>query len=397
MLESLNRLPADPILGLMQLFREDTNPQKVDLGVGVFKNEAGQTPIMAAVTQAEQHVIAEQTTKSYVGPAGNQAFLTAMAKLTLGEFANSKAPRIASAQTPGGCGALRVAAEAIKAANPKATVWVSNPTWGNHEPLLGNAGLALKKYPYLNRERTGLDWLAMQSAINEVKRGDVVLLHASCHNPTGVDLNFEQWQWLADKALEIGFVPFVDMAYQGFGGTLEEDAKGLQWLVAHVPEVLLAVSCSKNFGLYKERVGMVLGLCANESQKIALQSHLLSIVRGIYSMPPDHGAAIVAKILNDKALEQLWRGELDSMRGRIAELRLAFTRHMAELGHPEFTFVTEQRGMFSYLGITEPQVAWLAKNKSIYLLSSSRASIAGLTQGNLKYVCSALAEALASA
>lgn len=397
MLESLSRLPADPILGLMQLFRDDDNPSKVDLGVGVFKNEEGQTPIMVAVAEAERRVIAEQTTKSYVGPAGNPTFLATMTKLALGDLAGSLAPRIASAQTPGGCGALRVAAEVIKAANPTATVWVSDPTWGNHEPLLGNAGLRLQKYPYLNTERTGLDWPAMQQAISEVKRGDVVLLHASCHNPTGVDLQFEHWQWLADKANEIGFVPFVDMAYQGFGGTVDDDAAGLRWLAANVSELLLAVSCSKNFGLYKERVGLVLGLCAQASQQQALQSHLLSIVRGIYSMPPDHGAAIVAKILTDDALLPMWRAELDAMRGRISDLRKNFVLSMAELGHPEYAFVVEQRGMFSYLGISSPQVAWLAKNKSIYLLRSSRASIAGLTQGNLKYVCSSLAEAVVSA
>ena len=394
MFDSLQALPADPILGLMQLYRNDAHPQKVDLGVGVYKNDAGQTPVMAAVKAAEVQLLAQQNSKTYVGPAGNEAFVALMKQLTFGECLSSVDDRLAAVQTPGGCGALKVAAELIKTASPTAAIWVSSPTWGNHIPLLGNAGLQLREYPYLSQCQTQLDWPAMQAAMDEVKAGDVVLLHGSCHNPTGVDLTLAQWQWLADKALEKGFIPFVDMAYQGFGDGIEEDAAGLRYMASVLPELLLAVSCSKNFGLYRERVGMVVAMCPSGGASVAATTHMLSIVRGIYSMPPDHGAAIVAHLLANDALANEWRAELDSMRLRIQQLRCQFADTMAALGYPEFQFVANQKGMFSYLGISQPQVTWLAEQKSIYLLSSSRASIAGLSCDNLDYVCHSLAQSI---
>ncbi|HEY7773789.1 MAG TPA: amino acid aminotransferase [Marinagarivorans sp.] len=394
MFDSLRALPADPILGLMQLYRMDTNPNKVDLGVGVYKNDSGQTPVMRAVKMAEQQVLEHQLSKVYVGPAGNEAFIEVMKKLSFGECLPALNTRLAAIQTPGGCGALRVAAELIKTASPDASVWVSNPTWGNHMPLLGNAGLTLRQYPYLSECQTQLDWPAMQAAMEEVAHGDIVLLHASCHNPTGVDLTQEQWHWLTDKALEKGFIPFVDMAYQGFGRGVEQDAEGLRHMASQLPEMLLAVSCSKNFGLYRERVGLVAVLCPEAAKAEAAKTHMLSIVRGIYSMPPDHGAAIVAQLLSDSVLRCDWLDELESMRARIESLRSEFAAIMNVLGYSEFEFVARQKGMFSYLGISHPQVAWLAKYKSIYLLDSSRASIAGLRRDNLDYVCQSLAEAL---
>lgn len=395
MFNALPLLPSDPILGLMKLYRNDNNPNKVDLGVGVYKNDSGHTPVMKAVHLAEQQLWQKQTTKTYVAPAGNPAFLEHMPTLVFGSGGAAQfAGRTAAVQTPGGCGALRVAAELIKTANPKAAIWLSDPTWGNHRPLLGNAGLEIKQYSYLNADKTGLDWPAMQAALELIPAGDVVLLHACCHNPTGVDLSLTQWDWVAKKALERGFIPFIDMAYQGFGESLEDDRLGLQKVFAQVPEALLAVSCSKNFGLYRERVGLVVALCGNNAQAVAAQSHFETIVRGIYSMPPDHGAAIVAEILQNDALTESWQAELTLMRHRIFTLRTAFVSGMNKLEIDRFNFIQNQKGMFSYFGINEQQVAWLAKNKSIYLLRDSRASIAGLSRDNLEYVCEAMAAVL---
>jgi aspartate aminotransferase len=397
MFELLQTLPADPILGLIQLYKNDPSPNKVDLGVGVYKNDFGQTPVLESVRRAEAAILAKQVTKNYVGPAGNERFLEVMKNLILGVQQAAANERWAAVQTPGGCGALRIAAELIKAAAPAATIWVSAPTWGNHIPLLGSAGLAIQEYAYLSQCQTGLDWPAMQASLSQVKRGDVVLLHASCHNPTGVDLGFEHWQWLANLALEKGFLPLIDMAYQGFGKGLDQDAAGLRWMVESLPELVVAVSCSKNFGLYRERVGMVASLCQAPSAARAAESNMQRIVRGIYSMPPDHGAAIVGELLTDPGLVSLWKTELHNMRSRIQGLRNDFATNMTQLNLPQFEFVREQQGMFSYLGISPTQVDWLAKNKSIYLLRSSRASIAGLSHASLDYVCNSFAQSLAEA
>lgn len=439
MFDSLSLLPADPILGLMQQFRDDPATHKVDLGVGIYKDDANQTPVMQAVKSAELTLIQSQHSKAYVAPQGNAAFIEHILSLSLAEppadileeplavtsqepsaviseeplAVTSEKPsaaalekaltvslpeplrsRIAAVQTPGGCGALRVAAELVKAASPAATLWVSNPTWGNHIPLLGGAGLQVKEYAYLADDRRTLDWPAMQESIQQAKAGDIVLLHACCHNPTGVDLARAHWAWLAQAAVEQGFIPFVDMAYQGFGDGLAQDSQGLRLLVDKVPELLLAVSCSKNFGLYRERVGLVACVSSCAQAARATQSHLLSIVRGIYSMPPDHGAAIVASILGHSELRTLWSQELQAMCGRINGLRHTFAEAMAALGQPQFAFITQQKGMFSYLGISPQQVDWLAKQKSIYLLSSSRMSLAGLNHDNLSYVTESIRDAL---
>ena len=393
MFEQLQQLPADPILGLMGLFARDANPHKVDLGVGVYKTETGLTPVLDAIKRAEQALVAEQTSKVYVGPAGNLAFLQSMMTLLLGEHqSRDLQPRLATLQTPGGCGALRVAAELIKKARPEASIWVSDPTWGNHIPLLGNAAIPIKTYPYFDATHNALAVDAMMDALSQVPAGDLVLLHGCCHNPTGVDLQPAHWQQIADLAVQRGFVPFVDMAYQGFGEGLDEDAFGLRLLMAQLPEVLFAVSCSKNFGLYRERVGLVGLLNHNAAGATAVMSHLTSIVRGIYSMPPDHGAELVARVLQSPELNVLWRQELVVMRERIQGLRMAFVAGMNSRGAAgRFDFIAQQRGMFSFLGLSEAQVAQLAKISSIYMLSSSRASIAGLNHANLGYVCDAVA------
>lgn len=393
MFESLNALPPDPILGLMALFKKDVNPNKVDLGVGVYRNEQGETPVLRAVREAEARVLARQTSKVYVGPAGNEGFNSAMLELLLGADNGVVADgRATLLQTPGGCGALRVAAELIKSIRPEATIWVSDPTWGNHIPLLGNCGLRIATYPYFNARTNGLDFEGMTAALEAVSAGDLVLLHACCHNPTGVDLSPEQWQTVAEIAVKRGFTPFVDMAYQGFGVDVDADAYGLRLLAQRVPEMLIAASCSKNFGLYRERVGAV-GVIAQSAQKAAVvRTHLLALVRGIYSMPPDHGAAIVSEILHSNELTNIWLEELSQMRERIRTLRRQFSSTMREkLGSDRFDFVADQSGMFSFLGITSNEVSALAERFGIYMLQSSRASIAGLTHNSINYVCKGLA------
>jgi len=392
MFEQLTLLPADPILGLMALFRQDANPRKVDLGVGIYKNEQGETPVLASVRTAEQQVLARQTSKAYVGPAGNLLFNQSLSELLLGSSVALTDGRFAAVQTPGGCGALRVAAELIKAARPSAAIWVSDPTWGNHIPLLGNAGLAIHTYPYFNPADSSVNFTAMMDALAQVPAGDLVLLHGCCHNPSGADLNPAQWRQIAELALTKGFTPFVDMAYQGFGEGVEVDAYGLRYLAEHLPEVVVAASCSKNFGVYRERVGLVGLLAANGGTAKAAMSHMQTIVRGIYSMPPDHGAAVVAEVLTDPALRARWAVEVTEMRDRINGLRADFSTTMeSRLREDRFKFVQRQRGMFSFLGLSEAEVLRLRGEYGIYMLNSSRASIAGLNRQNLEYVCDAVA------
>ncbi len=399
MFEGLQMLPADPILGLMARYRADTNPRKVDLGVGVYRNAAGETPVLDAVREAEAEVLRTQRTKTYVGPLGNPDFNIRIAQLALSAEAGALADqRQAVLQTPGGCGALRLLAELIRSSRANAVVWVSDPTWGNHVPLLGNAGLQLRSYPYLDPKTLRLRFDDMLNALSDAAPGDVVLLHASCHNPTGVDLTPVQWRTLASLLLERQLVPFFDMAYQGFGRGLDEDAYGLRIIADQLPETLFSLSCSKNFGLYRERVGAAGVICNNTRAAQVVQSHMAAIARGIWSMPPDHGAAIVAHILAETRLMAAWQGELQSMRDGITALRRSFSGNMRQLlSDGRFDFIQEQSGMFSCLGISPAQVHQLAKEYGVYMLDSSRANIAGLNDGNLPYVCQSLAELLAHA
>ena len=300
MFQSLEPLPPDPILGVTAAFRRDASPLKVDLGVGVYRDVAGNTPIPAAVRAAERALIEAQASKTYVGPAGNVDFNERIVDLALGPLAGSLRERIATIQTVGGCGALRLGAELLKVARPDAVVHVSDPTWANHEPLLGSSGLRLERYPYYDAARH--ERRVRRDAGVPVERlpaGAVVLLHACCHNPTGADLAPEQWQALTAVVEQRGLVPFVDLAYQGFGDDLETDVVGLRTLAARVPELLLAVSCSKNFGLYRERTGALAVLAPNGATAAAVATHQARLARRMYSMPPDHGAAVVARLLAD--------------------------------------------------------------------------------------------------
>lgn len=400
MFESLSTLPADAILGLSIAFRQDTNPHKVDLGVGVYKTEDGETPVMRAVKAAEKIRLDTETSKSYIGPPGSPAANTALQNLLFGENHPALlANRVKSVQTPGGCGALRVAAELIVRANPNATIWVSNPTWVNHIPLLGSAGLAIKEYPYYDYNSHSLMFDKMLATLSEVKRGDLVLLHGCCHNPCGADLNQKQWQAIADLAKTNGFTPFVDMAYQGFGEGLEEDAYGLRLLASELPEVIVASSCSKNFGLYRERAGMLAIVGANAEQAEATFSNITNVVRGIYSMPPAHGSAIVETILNSDSLNSDWQLELTEMRERIQSLRAMLVASLSEKLSAaaidrDFSFIERECGMFSFLGLSKEQVQKLIKDYSIYMVDSSRINVAGLSTHNIDYVANAIVSVL---
>jgi len=292
----LTRLNPDSILALMAKFRADTSPIKVDLGVGVFRDLSGNTPVLACVRRAEQAVLAAQTTKSYVAAAGRQEFNDAVEAMVLGTTHPARRGRTRTIQTPGGCGALRVGAELIRAAAPATTVHVGDPTWGNHIPLLGSSGIKLERYPYYDSPTHELRFADMLERLEQAAPGEVVLVHACCHNPTGADLDLAQWRQLSELLLRRRLIPFLDLAYQGFGVDLETDAGGVRLVAEQVPEALIAVSYSKNLGLYRERVGALIAIGENENRADAIMSHMLHIARSIYSMPPDHGAAIAAHI-----------------------------------------------------------------------------------------------------
>jgi aspartate aminotransferase len=391
--QQLERLVSDSILGLMAKYRADPFKQKVDLGVGVFRDLSGNTPILDCVRRAEKEVLAAQTTKSYVSAAGRDEFNTALEELVLGSAHPARRDRRArTLQAPGGCGALRVGAELIKAASPKAVVHLSDPTWGNHTPLMGGSGLKLARYPYYDAATHALRFEAMLQRLNEASEGDVVLIHACCHNPTGADLSREQWQAVTDLLERRKLIPFLDLAYQGFGASLEDDAAPIRSVVERVPEALVAVSFSKNLGLYRERVGGLIVISENASRADTVYSHMLHIARSIYSMPPDHGAAIAARIFAEPELRQQWIKELEAMRTRILEMRALLAGRLREVtGGNSFDFIRAQHGMFSLLGVPPDAVERLREKHHIYMTSDSRMNLAGIMPGNVDYVAAAFA------
>jgi len=401
MFEKLSHLPPDPLLGLISKYNADENPQKVDLGVGVYRDAHGNTPVLRAVKAAEDILLRRENSKVYVGPAGNLAYNRLVAELLLGmEHPVWEQGRVISLQTPGGCGALRVGAELLKRADPGRAIWVSDPTWANHVPLLGQVGLELKTYPYYNFDTHAVDFRAMIEGLQQASAGDVVLLHACCHNPSGADLSREQWVQIVDLCLERQLLPLIDSAYQGFGDDLEGDAFGPRLAAQKLPEVVMCLSCSKNFGLYRERVGAVVLVARNKTEAEAAMTHLASITRALYSMPPSHGASVVAEILQSEVLRDQWLRELTAMSRRLRELRDELAGRMRELigvdsgGHSRFDFIRHEKGMFSFLGITEQQVSRLALEFSIYMAASSRICLAGLNPHNIEYFSSALASIL---
>ena len=388
--QHLDRLNPDAILGLMAKFRADTFSQKVDLGVGVYRDLSGNTPILECVRRAEQIVLASQTTKSYVAAAGREEFNSAVEEMVLG--AARRGRRARTVQAPGGCGALRVGAELIRAAAPSATVHVSDPTWGNHTPLLGSSGLKLARYPYYDAKTHELRFDAMLERLELAREGDVVLVHACCHNPSGADLSAAQWRVLGGLLERRRLTPFLDLAYQGFGVDLEADVAGVRLLADMLPEALIAVSHSKNLGLYRERVGALIVIGENESRADAILSHMLQIARGIYSMPPDHGAAIAACIFADPHLRQSWVAELARMRGRIQDMRKLLATHLRAVTHDDsFDFIEAQHGMFSLLGVSGEAVEALRDQHHIYMTADSRMNLAGLMPHNVAYVAQSIA------
>jgi aspartate aminotransferase len=395
MFEHLERLPVDPILGLAAVCKSDPNPKKVDLTVGIYKDEAGQTPVFEAIRLAQLAVTQEELSKSYIAQAGDADFNTGIQRLLLGEdSAALAAGRISSVQTPGGCGGLRIGAELIKAANSTARVWVSNPTWPNHIPLIGSVGLEICEYRYYDPVSHGIDAEGMLADLGKAAAGDVVLLHGCCHNPCGADLDHELWQAVTQICSQRGLLPFVDTAYQGLGDGLDEDAWGLRHMVSQLPEVLIAASCSKNMGLYRERTGATLfvGTDTNEAEILASQG--MKAARKIYSMPPAHGAILAGRVLKDEALGQIWRSELTTMRERINSMRALLDEKLSAASGRDFSFIRREKGMFSFLGLSEAQVDRLREEFSIYMVGSSRINIAGISQGNVDYTAQSVAKVL---
>ncbi|MGL5335747.1 MAG: aromatic amino acid transaminase [Enterovibrio sp.] len=393
MFEYLAPAAHDPILSLMTLFQSDPRPSKIDLGIGIYKNSDGKTPVMQAVTCAQERIFSSQETKSYVGLAGSEAFNRAMLKLVLGD--SPALSRAQAVQTTGGSGALRLLAELIALAyknkGKTARVWLPDPSYINHQPVLQAAGIDTCFYSYFAPNTKQLDENALFATLAKVNAGDIVLLHACCHNPTGVDLSQQQWHKLALLAKDRGFIPFIDIAYQGLGESLAADRQSIAILASHCEQLLIACSCSKNFGLYRERTGAAILIGSDAKQALLAKESLLQLARISYSMPPDHGAAIVATILNDPALETMWQEELAAMQARIMRLReqLVAALHARTQDH-RFSFLTQHKGMFSMLGISPQQVARLREEFAIYMVEDSRINIAGLAECDLERVADAL-------
>lgn len=395
MFNQLQPVPTDPILGLMTEYKADTNPKKVDLSVGVYKNEIGDTPVLAAVKEAEQHRLTNEQSKAYLGMAGDVRYNQLMTDLLFGEHDAVQSGRVKTAQTPGGTGSLRVAAEFIARCNPKAKVWVTNPTWANHISIFNAAGLQIEEFPYFDFDTMGLKFDQTVEALNKIPSGDIVLFHACCHNPSGMDLNIQQWQTVADIAKKQGFTILIDSAYQGFGEGLNEDAAGLRLLASQVDEMIVCSSCSKNFGLYRDRIGAISILGTNAEKADIAFSVILGVIRAIYSMPPAHGADIVATILSSNELTKLWHDELNEMRTRINGLRSFVVDKFKEKGVPgNFEFIAKQNGMFSFLGIDKETISVLKNDYSIYIVGSSRVNVAGVNNSNADYLAESLAKVL---
>ncbi|MFV7784478.1 amino acid aminotransferase [Shewanella marisflavi] len=388
--------PADPILGLTDAFKADPRADKVNLGVGIYKDESGQTPILKSVKLAEQKLLETETSKSYLGIDGVGAYNQAVQGLLFGsDHQVLLQKRAVTAQAPGGTGSLRVAAEFVVRNTSARTIWVSNPTWANHNNIFQSAGLTVKQYGYYDAERHDIDFDAMLTSLEQASSGDLLLLHGCCHNPTGIDLNIIQWEVIAQLCVDKGLVPLFDFAYQGFGAGVEEDAQGLRLVASKVPELLVANSFSKNFGLYNERIGAVTLVGQDEEMAKRAFSQIKSTIRSSYSNPPAHGALIVATILGDAQLRQLWEEELTQMRERIAEMRVLFVETLAKQGvQQDFSFISSQNGMFSFSGLNKDQVARLKEEFGVYIVGSGRISVAGMTRTNMDTICSAIAKVL---
>jgi aspartate aminotransferase len=391
--ETLQTMPADAILGLIAEHRDDPRPEKIDLGVGVYRNAAGETPVLNTVKKAERHLVETQTTKSYISTAGEPTFNAAMQAMTFAGAVTDD--RLVTIQTPGGSGSLRVAAGMLLRAKDAVTVWVSDPTWANHVPLLGGAGLELKSYPYYDTQRHVIEIDAMLETLRSAPKGDVVLLHACCHNPSGLDPREDEWQAIIDVIVERELLPFVDFAYQGFARGIDDDNYLIRELAPRVPEVIVSNSCSKNFGLYRDRVGSLSHLCADTTTRDIVSSQVNNYVRTLYSLPPDHGAAVVSMILNDSGLRAEWLDEVKKMRDRLQGMRALLNGALVEkTPDRDFSHLVRANGMFCYLGITPEQVERLKREFGVYLVDTSRINVAGVTEDNVGHLSDAIAAVL---
>ena len=397
MFDMLPLAPPDSILGLTEAFQKDPNPKKINLSVGVYKDEQGQTPILACVKEAERRLLASEQNKGYLPIEGHREYDARVQELLFGpghEIAASG--RAITAQTPGGTGSLRVAADFLKKHFPTARLWQSKPTWANHGAIFAAAGIKVEAYSYLNDAGRGLDFEALMSTLRGIRAGDIVLLHACCHNPTGIDPTREQWKQIADVFHERGLLPLVDFAYQGFGDGLEEDAAGLRELARPGKELLVCSSFSKNFGLYGERVGALTLVAASSDAAQRALSQVRISIRTNYSNPPTHGAAIVATVLSDPDLRRQWEQELAAMRQRIHAMRSLFVATMKRLKPKhDFSFLAGQKGMFSFSGLTNMQVDELRAKHGVYVVGNGgRINVAGMTPDNMQPLCEAIAAVL---
>ena len=389
MLSNLKQQPADKILQLVQMYRDDPRSDKIDLGVGVYKNAEGVTPVMRAIKAAEKQLWETETTKSYTGLAGEPAYQDAMISLVLGS--SVARTNVAAAATPGGTGAVRQALELIQMASPDATVWISNPTWPNHPSIIKYLGMKMREYRYFDNDSRGVDFEGMLADLAQIPAGDVVLLHGCCHNPTGANLTNAQWAEVIAVLQETGAIPFIDIAYQGFGDGLEEDAAGVRMVASEMPQTLIAASCSKNFGIYRERTGILMVVTQDASLQNVTQGNLAFLNRQNYSFPPDHGARLVTMILGDEALRADWSTELEEVRLGMLALREQLANELQNLaGSDRFAFLAQHRGMFSRLGAAPEQVETLRRDHGIYMVGDSRLNIAGLNKNSVPILAKAI-------
>ena len=393
MFETLTKAPGDKILALMGEYAADPRPTKIDLGVGVYKDEQGVTAIMSAVRKAEERILKSEKTKTYLGIAGNKGFGAAVLDLALADSVERSRVRIA--QAPGGTGSLWVLMQLINRARPGATVWVSDPTWPNHNPIAENSGLTVKKYPYFDAETRGVKFAEMLATLDDLSKDDVVLLHGCCHNPTGANLTNAQWDQVAASLARTGALPFIDLAYLGFGDGLLEDAYGTRKVIASVPEALIAFSGSKNFGLYRERIGAAILIAKDAAEADTANSQLLNIIRGAYSQPPDHGAEIIRVILEDAELRAEWETELNAMRNRMIGLREKLSEAIRQRSNAtDFDFVAGHRGMFSLLGLPNAVVEHLKTANGVYMIGDSRINVAGIPEDRIGDLADAILAAI---
>lgn len=394
MFENVETAPADPILGLTEAFNKDPRPEKINLGVGVYKDASGKTPVLASVKAAERRLLDEETTKNYLPIEGDATYDRCVQELLFGG-GSALLGRSATAQCPGGTGALRVVADYLRVRHAGVTVWLSDPTWPNHPSIFEAAGLPTKVYPYFDPATNGIALERTLGALRGAKPGDVVLLHGACHNPTGADPTPAQWEEIAGVVAERGLLPMIDFAYQGFAEGLHEDAAGLRALTARVDELFVCSSFSKNFGLYNERVGALTVVAKTDAAAQAVMSHVKVAIRRNYSNPPAHGGKVVAAVLSDAALRKQWEAEVAAMRERINAMRSLFVRTLKEKGAKrDFSFIQRQRGMFSFSGLTKEQVERLRSEHAVYAVGSGRISVAGMTETNMPRLCEAIVAVL---